>query len=363
MYSAVTERCFMMEASGVHRQEALIRQAVNHVSPLACTVGLHGFLKEASTCRIEAPAHVGVKHPLDLALLDSHRYCLKCMMRGAARSESVGESPKVPLVDGLEHRHRRPLDDFIFPCRFPDGPLATIRFWDGDPLSQWRVIRPPFEPVGQVPPVRLQVLSIGGPRLPVNSRGCIPVEPSLRLPESLDIVDMVPQRRQWPRTSPRCRTYAVKRLLQGTPALRPDPGLLNRLPLGQLPSLHGLRRGRRCSTTHVVRSFRWYYGAVRLPAPVHHGRAPVWIPRADLAAMGQVRCRASRVPHTMFPCMPGVFDPARSAHPSPYRGGPCCLPRVRSASAPEKSADFGAPYPACTFPCQRFTGTVTGASA
>jgi len=44
----------MMEASGVHRQEALTRQAVNHVSPLACTVGLHGFLKEASTCRIEA---------------------------------------------------------------------------------------------------------------------------------------------------------------------------------------------------------------------------------------------------------------------------------------------------------------------
>src|SRR5215471_1502510 len=110
-----------------------------------------------------------------------------------------------------------------------------------------------------------------------------------------------------------------------------------------------------------VRSLHEYYGTVRLPASVHHGRIRM-VHRADLAAMEQVRCRASRVPHTMFPCMPGVCDPARSAHPSPYRGGPCCLPRVRSASAPEKSADFGAPYPACTFPCQPFTGLVTRAS-
>src|SRR5262245_8834328 len=271
--------------------------------------GPSGSSKEASRCRIEEPANVGVKHPVDIALLDSHRHCLKCMMRVAARSESVGESPKVPLVEGLEHRHRRPLDDFIFHCRFPDGPLASIRFWDGDPLYRWRVIRPPFEPVGQLPQVRLQVLSIGGPRLSVTSGGGIPVATSIRRPESLDLVDMVPQRRQWPRTAPRCLTYAVTRLLQGTPALRPDPALLNRLPLGPLPSLHGLRRGRRCSTAHVVRSFRWYYGAGRLPTPVPPGRAPVWILRAGLAARGQVRGRASRVPHTMLPCMPGGFDP------------------------------------------------------
>src|SRR5262245_30572788 len=225
--------------------------------------------------RIEELTNVRVKHPVDIALLASHRHCIKCMMRVAARSESVGEPPKVPLVDGIEHRHRSPLDDFIFHCRFPDGSLATIRFGDVDPLYRWRVIRPPFEPVGQVPQVRLQVLSIGAPRLPVNSGGGIPVETSIRLPESIDIVDMVPQRRQWPRTSPRCLTYAVNRMLQCSPSLSPDPGLLNLLPLGQLPSLHGLRHGRRCSTTHVVRSFRWYYGAVRLPAPVHHGRAPV----------------------------------------------------------------------------------------
>ena len=54
LYYNVTERCFKMEASGVHRQKALTRQTVCHASPLAYIIGPHGFLKEASTCRIEA---------------------------------------------------------------------------------------------------------------------------------------------------------------------------------------------------------------------------------------------------------------------------------------------------------------------
>ena len=63
-----------------------------------------------------------------------------------------------------------------------------------------------------------------------------------------------------------------------------------------------------------VRRLPRYYEAVRLPAPVHHGRAP-WVHRADLARMGQARYRASRVPYTVFPCMPEVSDPARSVAP------------------------------------------------
>jgi hypothetical protein len=53
-----------MEASGVHRQEALTRQAVCHASPLAYIVGPHGFLKEASTCRIEVACYVTFNNPL-----------------------------------------------------------------------------------------------------------------------------------------------------------------------------------------------------------------------------------------------------------------------------------------------------------
>ena len=82
-----------------------------------------------------------------------------------------------------------------------------------------------------------------------------------------------------------------------------------------------------------VRSLLRYYGAVRLPASVRHG-STLAVHRADLAAMHKVGRRASRVPPTMFPCMPGVFDPARCVYALPERRARCCLPRVRSASAP-----------------------------
>ena len=124
---------------------------------------------------------------------------------------------------------------------------------------------------------------------------------------------------------------------QETPALCPAPGLLGHVPLGQLPSLHLLRRSHGPT---LVRRLRRYYEAVPLPAPVHHGRAPR-VHRADLARPHQARCRASRVPHTVFSRMPEVSDPARCGDALPSRRPRCCLPRVRSASAPRSSPISG----------------------
>ena len=115
----------------------------------------------------------------------------------------------------------------------------------------------------------LQVLSIGRPGLSINARSRIVIQPVIRLAEAVDIVDMVPERRSRLRVvPPRCLSYPVERTLQGTPALCPDPGLLSRLPLGQLPSLHGLRRfglfstPHRRSSLHLVRSLHRYYGVL-----------------------------------------------------------------------------------------------------
>src|SRR5215471_4148917 len=110
MYSAVTERCFMMEASGVHRQEALIRQAVNHVSPLACTVGLHGFLKEASTCRIEAPLDICFYHRIVLSKLELEGELVHCILCPKMRTIPIATAQEILFIDGCKYPRDRKLE-------------------------------------------------------------------------------------------------------------------------------------------------------------------------------------------------------------------------------------------------------------
>ena len=45
-----------------------------------------------------------------------------------------------------------------------------------------------------------------------------------------------------------------------------------------------------------------------------------------------------------------------------YRCPSCCLPRIKTRSA-HRSGDFGAPYLACAYPCQRFTRSLADAGA
>jgi hypothetical protein len=157
----------------------------------------------------------------------------------------------------------------------------------------------------------------------------------------------------------RCLPYAAARLGQEAPALCPAPGFLRHVPLGPLPSLPLLRRSHRAT---FVRRLPRYSAAVRLPASVHHGRAPE-VHRADLAIARPARGRVSRVPHTVWRRMPEVCDPAGAVSAWPARRRPYGLPRVRSASAPRTPRDGGAPYSACVFPWQRFAGAVTDACA
>ena len=65
--------------------------------------------------------------------------------------------------------------------------------------------------------------------------------------------------------------YPNKSVLQVVLKLCSGPGLLARIPLGQTPSLHLLRRRPKAT---FVRRLLWYYGSVRLPTLVHHRRTP-----------------------------------------------------------------------------------------
>jgi hypothetical protein len=69
-------------------------------------------------------------------------------------------------------------------------------------------------------------------------------------------------------------TYPFQRMWHACPALRPERGLLDQVPLGRSPSLPSLRS----LLQGFVREVRRYYRTVRLPMFVHHRREPSGFP-------------------------------------------------------------------------------------
>ena len=163
---------------------------------------------------------------------------------------------------------------------------------------------------------------------------------------------------------PCCLTYPLERAGHACPALRPERVALERVPLGQPPSLHRLRR----RFLGLVRRLPRYYGAVRLPVvrpssacvlglpdaacPTLAGQADAGSPGSrarcfrtcsgSLTARGPGASRAGDAPDVAFRLSYGVGTPE------------CRLPEAWY---------FAAQYPACTFPCQRFAAALTDAGA
>jgi len=95
-------------------------------------------------------------------------------------------------------------------------------------------------------------------------------------------------------------TYPLKRTGRACPALCPGHVLLNRIPLGQPPSLRGLRR----PSSDVVRPLPRYYCAVRLPMPVHHWIVSLDFPMRPWYSSDKGGHRISRFPCKVFPYAP-----------------------------------------------------------
>ncbi len=137
--------------------------------------------------------------------------------------------------------------------------------------------------------------------------------------------------------SNRCLPYAFERLLQADPDLRPGPGLLARVPLGQPPFLLPLRR-RRSGPTALVRGVPRLYGAVRLPAVVRHRRIPYGFPMRTRGPSPRANRRTSRFPYEVPGRMHRVSDRAGSDRHWRYRAHRCGLPSSPSGSAPGRGS-------------------------
>ena len=126
----------------------------------------------------------------------------------------------------------------------------------------------------------LQRLPVVPPRLAVHARRGVPLQREVRRPQAVEVVDVVQERREPHLLIPSCcLTYPLQRTGRAVPALCPGRVLLARVPFGQTPSLHPLRR----RLPGVVRRLRRYYGPVRLPVAVHRRRTSLDFPTRPAA--------------------------------------------------------------------------------
>src|SRR5437016_2891817 len=79
--------------------------------------------------RIEEASEVRVKNIVHLCAVDSGDECIHSIVLAALRSEPIREPKEIFLVDRVQHRACRLLDDFVFECGNCERALLTIGLW------------------------------------------------------------------------------------------------------------------------------------------------------------------------------------------------------------------------------------------
>ena len=208
--------------------------------------------------RIEEGPDVRIENVVHLLAADSDDQSVQRVVRAAPWSEPIREPEEVFLVDRVQHRDGRPLDNFVLKGGNRERALPAIRL--RYVLSPgWQCpIRPPLDPCVQILELRLKVCPVVPPHQPVHAGCSVSLECEERQPEQVD-ADMVEERGEsflLPLLSD--LPYAAQRLGHAFPVLCPARAVLTRIPLGPRPSLHRLRS----RLPGLVRRLRRYYGGV-----------------------------------------------------------------------------------------------------
>jgi hypothetical protein len=85
---------------------------------------------------IEKPLDVGIQHPVHLPSPDSLVECIQRVVLVSSRSETIGEAQEVHLVDLVEHRDDRQLDDLILQGGDAERSLSPVGLCNVGP-SGW----------------------------------------------------------------------------------------------------------------------------------------------------------------------------------------------------------------------------------
>src|SRR5437867_964698 len=284
---------------------------------------------------VEEPTDVGIEHPVHPLRRDPHRPRIQRLMRTAPRPEPVREPEEVDLIDRVQDRDDRALDQLVLQRGNAERPQPPVGLRDERSPDRLRPVRPSLEPSREILEIRFQALAVVPPRLAVDARCRVSLQRVVRGAQPLDVVHVVQERREPLLPVPLgCLTHPLERARRAYPARCPERVTLGRVPLGPLPSLRRLR-GRLLG---LVRRLPRYYGAVRLPALVHHRRVSLDFPMRSVAPSATDERGLSRFPFAVLGRVLGVSDRAGSASASRYRRRRDSLPPSSTASAPRSES-------------------------
>jgi hypothetical protein len=206
--------------------------------------------------RIEEAPDIRIENVVHLLARDPDDECVQRIVLAALWSEPVREPEKVLLVDRVEHRERRPLDNLVFDGGDRERALPAIGLRYVPTPGRQCPVRSSVDPFMQIGEVALEICLVVPPGQPINTRCRVALEREEGHPEQAG-TDVVEERGEpFLLPLPCDFSYAVQRKCHAFPVLRPARALLVRIPLGLRPSLHRLRR----RSPGVVRRLHCYYG-------------------------------------------------------------------------------------------------------
>jgi len=122
---------------------------------------------------IEERADVGVQYVAHLLAVDPDTERVQRVMRAAPRPEPVRDAEEVFLVNRVQQRDHRPLDNFVFQGRDRERALTPVRFGYVDPPARQRPICSPMDPIVQILEIALEVCLVVRPSQPIHAGCCV----------------------------------------------------------------------------------------------------------------------------------------------------------------------------------------------
>ena len=167
------------------------------------------------------------------------RESIKCMVRPTTRAKSIRETAEVTFVDDIEYLGNCTLDSSSDAMPSARCPPSDFGMCSAGGLCS---VGPAMEATVEILDIRPQIYTVILPSYAVDTSARLTFERQERSLESFSS-EMAEQIVESDFLVPSCElTYTVQRTGHALPALCPGRVLLVRVSLGQIPSLHHLRR-------------------------------------------------------------------------------------------------------------------------